>query len=70
MKVAILTSALCIFSSLVSSRAVSAAEADVSVIKARAVTATILPSLIVLIKEEWPNTAFGQSNTAEVFRVS
>lgn len=68
MKAAIFASVLCIFSGFVSSRAVP--DADASAIEARAAIATIQPSLIVPIKEAWPNTAFGPSSIAEVSRVS
>lgn len=71
MKVAILTSALCLFSGLVSCRAVPAAEADVSVIEARFnVVYTAAPSLMIPIKEESPNTAYGATSMPVVQRVS
>lgn len=51
MKVAVFTSVLCLFSGLVSSRAVPTAEGDVSIIEARSVVLTIQPSLFVVIAE-------------------
>lgn len=69
MKAAIFTSAFCIFSGFVSSLAVPAPDADVSVIEARAVT-TIQPSLIISIEEQNPDTAFGPSSIAVVSKVS
>lgn len=71
MKVAVLSSVFCLFSSLVSSRAVPAAEAEASSIEARlAVIYTAAPSLMVSIKEEWPTTAFGPVSIPVVQRVS
>lgn len=70
MKVTILASALCLFSGLVSSRALPAAEADASIIEARMnVVYTAAPSLMIPIKDKWPNTAFGPTNMPEIQRV-
>lgn len=70
MKVSIFASVLCLFSGLVSSLAVPAAEPEAGNIKARGVAATIYPSLLVPIFEDHPNVAFGSYYFAEVKRVS
>lgn len=71
MKVAVLSSVFCLFSGLVSSRAVPAAEAEASVLEARLVVVyTAAPALMVPIKEQWPTTAFGAVSIPAIERVS
>lgn len=71
MKVAVLSSVLCLLTGLVSSRALPAAEAEASAIEARLVVLyTAAPSLMVPIKEETPNTPVGAVSIPAVQRVS